>query len=672
MKNLKLLTKIGLGFGAVIILIVFVAIIGNVGFSSVVQRVANQTIIREAYTEAVMALRAERNFMDDRSEKHLEGATKAMEALKNKATIARDQHFKSPDDQDKMTKLIKLAEEYSKDFTLLVQANTITDQKVETMRGLSKTLLEAINALEVSQSAKLVAMGKTIASNQNQAEIEELFKARVEKIDTASEIAKDFLDARIGEKEVLLSRGSDEKDIKHNHIGIAKATELTDKLLASFKDAKDIETGKAVANALVNYKKGFEEVLAKLVEQDNLEKNLVTARLAIKDLVDTVSDDQNKKLESEIASSKQMISFGSLFGVGLGLILAYMIAKGLVNSITGCIGNLIEMSEGRIAIRCVTERGDEIGDMSRAIDKMAVKLREVVEQITIASGSVTDGAAQLADSAQTLSQGATEQAASIEETSSAMEQMSSNIAQNTENAETTEKISRSASENAAEGGQAVSEAVGAMKEIASKISIIEEIARQTNLLALNAAIEAARAGEHGKGFAVVAAEVRKLAERSQTAAGEISQLSNSSVQVAERAGHIINELVPNIQRTAQLVQEIASASREQSQGSSQINTAISQLDQVIQRNAGAAEEMAATADEMNEQSQNLANAIGFFDTGARPPMAHRKISTPKSKPMVASKRQDSMKLPAPTHKKGGADLDMGSSHAASDADFETF
>jgi methyl-accepting chemotaxis protein len=155
-----------------------------------------------------------------------------------------------------------------------------------------------------------------------------------------------------------------------------------------------------------------------------------------------------------------------------------------------------------------------------------------------------------------------------------------------------------------------------MKEIADKISIIEEIARQTNLLALNAAIEAARAGEHGKGFAVVAAEVRKLAERSQTAAGEISNLSSTSVAVAEQAGGIINKLVPDIQRTAELVQEIAAGSREQSQGADQINQAIQQLDQVIQKNAGASEEMAATAEELSSQSRVLQDTIAFFRIGA--------------------------------------------------------
>ena len=163
----------------------------------------------------------------------------------------------------------------------------------------------------------------------------------------------------------------------------------------------------------------------------------------------------------------------------------------------------------------------------------------------------------------------------------------------------------------------MTETVSAMKEIATKISIIEEIARQTNLLALNAAIEAARAGEHGKGFAVVASEVRKLAERSQEAAGEISHLSTTSVDIAEQAGDMLNKMLPDIQKTAELVQEISASSREQDTGAEQINKAIQQLDQVIQQNAGAAEEMASTTEELSSQAEQLKSTIAFFtlDTG---------------------------------------------------------
>ncbi|MBF0559572.1 MAG: hypothetical protein HQL08_12430, partial [Nitrospirae bacterium] len=179
-------------------------------------------------------------------------------------------------------------------------------------------------------------------------------------------------------------------------------------------------------------------------------------------------------------------------------------------------------------------------------------------------------------------------------------------------AQQTEKIAVKSADDAREGGRAVDETVNAMKDIANKISIIEEIARQTNMLALNAAIEAARAGEHGKGFAVVASEVRKLAERSQTAAGEISKLSGSSVEIAEKAGDKLKNLVPAIQKTAELVQEISAASREQDAGASQINNAIQQLDKVVQQNASAAEQMAASSEELSGQAEQLQTAIEFF------------------------------------------------------------
>ncbi|MBF0110742.1 MAG: hypothetical protein HQL76_16370 [Magnetococcales bacterium] len=262
-------------------------------------------------------------------------------------------------------------------------------------------------------------------------------------------------------------------------------------------------------------------------------------------------------------------------------------------------------------ISCIG-KNDEIGSVIIGFNQFMEKLQLVVGKAKTIIDDVVDGSGEIQSAASRLSSGATAQAASVEETSSAMEQMAANIQQNTDNALTTEKIAQTAAKDASEGGQAVAQAVDAMKQIATRISIIEEIARQTNLLALNAAIEAARAGEHGKGFAVVAAEVRKLAERSQTAAGEINTLSSSSVQVAERAGEIMSRLAPDIQKTAELVQEIATASREQTQGVTQINTAIQQLDQVIQQNAGASEELATTAEELSGQALHLEESMAFF------------------------------------------------------------
>ncbi|MEK6532156.1 MAG: MCP four helix bundle domain-containing protein [Deltaproteobacteria bacterium] len=298
--------------------------------------------------------------------------------------------------------------------------------------------------------------------------------------------------------------------------------------------------------------------------------------------------------------------------VAFVLILANLIAKPLAE-ITGIANRL---SDGDLTVAIEAKGKDEIGEMQTAIGQMVARLKEVVENVKSVADNVSAGSTQLSSSAEQLSQGTTEQASAIEQTSSSMEEMSSNISQNADNAQQTEKIAHKSSQDALESGRAVTQTVSAMKDIAGKISIIEEIARQTNLLALNAAIEAARAGEHGKGFAVVASEVRKLAERSQSAASEISSLSASSVSVAEQAGDMLTRLVPDIQKTAELVREISTASNEQNGGASQINSALQQLDQVIQQNASASEELASTAEELSSQSGSLTSAISFFKLDA--------------------------------------------------------
>ncbi len=250
--------------------------------------------------------------------------------------------------------------------------------------------------------------------------------------------------------------------------------------------------------------------------------------------------------------------------------------------------------------------------MGKSLRGLKAKMTGLIGEIVRSAYQVRSGAMQLTDTSATLNQGATEQAASAEEASSSIEEMVANIRQNADNAMQTEKIAIQSAEKGSEGGQAVRATVVAMKEIAGKIQIVEEIARQTNLLALNAAIEAARAGEHGKGFAVVAAEVRKLAERSQLAAGEISELSGNSVDIAEQAGSMLEVIVPDIQKTAELVQEISAASKEQDAGAEQINKSIQQLDQVIQKNAAATEEMASTSEELSAQAEHLQQMVAVF------------------------------------------------------------
>jgi len=274
-----------------------------------------------------------------------------------------------------------------------------------------------------------------------------------------------------------------------------------------------------------------------------------------------------------------------------------------------------QISTGNLALKVekkYQERSDEVGQLAIALNNMIEKISNIVENVQSSASNLSAGSEELSSSANQLSQGASEQAASTEEVSSSMEEMGSNIQQNTDNANQTENIARKAAIDAKESGEAVENAVEAMNEIAKKITIIEEIARQTNLLALNAAIEAARAGEYGKGFAVVASEIRQLAERSQSAAGEISELSSASVEVAEKAGVMLTALVPDIQTTSELVQEISAASNEQNSGVEQINQALIQLDKITQINATSSEEIAATSEELASQSVQLNEAMSFF------------------------------------------------------------
>ncbi|MEZ4529116.1 MAG: methyl-accepting chemotaxis protein, partial [Desulfobacterales bacterium] len=326
---------------------------------------------------------------------------------------------------------------------------------------------------------------------------------------------------------------------------------------------------------------------------------------------------------------------------------AMLIAKGISESLIKGVTFAQEIAQGNLTACIDVHQKDEIGILTEAMRAMAARLREIVADVKQSADNVSRGsqemsssAEEMSSSAEEMSQGVSEQAASAEEVSASMEQMASNIRQNADNAQETERIARKSAQHARESGVAVKETVSAMKTIAQKISIIEEISRQTDLLALNAAVEAARAREYGKGFAVVASEIRKLAERSQKAANEINSLSDSSVRIAEKAGEMLTLLVPDIEKTAELVQEISSACNEQDAGAEQVNKAIQQLDMVIQQNASASEEMASaseelasTSEELSAQAEHLRASMSFFtveDTGRKTDFHAPKTPQPKT------------------------------------------
>ncbi|MFL5352653.1 methyl-accepting chemotaxis protein [Archangium sp.] len=300
-----------------------------------------------------------------------------------------------------------------------------------------------------------------------------------------------------------------------------------------------------------------------------------------------------------------VIAFGS------GLLTTVVISQQLGGEPGYAAEMVHRVANGDLTVKVETKANDRTS-LLFALKEMVRKLSETMAEVRLGAATLSAASVQVSASSQSLSQGTGEQASSVEETTSSLEQMTATITQNRDHSRQMEQMAVKGARDAEESGRAVTQTVVAMGSIAEKVSIIEEIAYQTNLLALNAAIEAARAGEHGRGFAVVATEVRKLAERSRTAAKEISGLATSSVKVATRSGQLLEELVPAIRKTADLVQEVVAASNEQADGVVQMNKAMLHVDQVTQRNASSAEELATTAEELSAQAEALTQLVSYF------------------------------------------------------------
>ncbi len=382
--------------------------------------------------------------------------------------------------------------------------------------------------------------------------------------------------------------------------------------LLSSRDQSEVARMRAVAyGGLSNSEEGFgidagywfKTTTARINQLKGIE-NTIASELS--DLAKTLNEQANSSFLSSIILTGITFAITCLLAVFFTSLITTPIKKGVIFA--------EELAEGDLTAQLDVDQADEIGQLAKALINMRNKVGSVVSDVRTNADSLAGASQQISATAQTLSQSAIEQASGVETTSSSVEQLNASVQQNTENAQVTEQMATKSADEAEKGGKAVTETVAAMKNIAKKISLIEDIAYKTNLLSLNAAIEAASAGEHGKGFAVVAAEVRKLAESSRITAEEINILATESVDVAEKAGGLISNVVPEISRTSDLVQEISAASAEQSSGIAQINEAMTQLDTATQQNASASEELAATSEEMSGQAAQLQQAVAFFKT----------------------------------------------------------
>lgn len=443
---------------------------------------------------------------------------------------------------------------------------------------------------------------------QNQAAAR-LAGVQVQVTDTL-QLVQGVMAARLQEKQFIQS--GEARYAEAVHKALAENRTLAQHLKASFVKIADRQRVDDIVAALDAYEAAFTDYVTLTKTGNTAAEHMIQAAGTAVARAGESRDRVNSQMAADLSEVQRWMSGGALIAIVLGAGFAFVLTRSIVRPLAAAVQTANQLAAGDLTVHIEARSQDETGQFLMAMQNMVEKLTYTIREVRTTVLSLAESSEEVSATAQAVSDASSQQAASVEESSASIEQMSASIAQNTDNAKVTDRMAATAAQEAAEGGQAVRATVEAMKRIAEKIGIIDDIAYQTNLLALNAAIEAARAGEHGKGFAVVAAEVRKLAERSQVAAQEISEVAGSSVQLAEQAGKLLDAMVPAIQKTSELVQEIAAASTEQATGANQMNTAMSQLSQTTQQNASAAEELAATAEEMSHQAHQLQQLMAFF------------------------------------------------------------